>query len=99
MTSAIQGMCRVTSSDVKLTSFDAQGKEGKERARAAVRETEQANEEVLKGKQQQREQERQADAQIAGHCHGTPSSSCMQVSIRHSNSDSVISEMSHLLDC
>lgn len=61
---------------VKLTSCAVQEEEGKERARAAVRETEQANEEVLKGKQQQREQERRADARIAGHCHGTPSSSC-----------------------
>lgn len=65
---------------VELLSCDVQEEEGKERARAAVRETEQANEEALKLKQQQREQERQADAQIAGHCYGTPSSehkSCM----------------------
>ena len=72
---------------VKLMSCDVQEEEGKERARAAVRETELANEEVLKVKQQQREQERRADARIAGHCHGTPSSSCMQGSMCHPHSD------------
>ena len=70
---------------VELLSCDVQEEESKERARAAVRQKEQANEEALKLKQQQSEQERQADAQIAGHCHGTPS---------HHQSSSVIYELS-----
>jgi hypothetical protein len=58
-----------------LTSCDVQREEGRVRARAAVRETEQANEELLKLSQQKREKERQADAQIAGHRHSIPNSS------------------------
>lgn len=44
---------------------------GRQSARAAVKETEEANQALLELKRQQKEQERQADAQIAGLSHST----------------------------